>query len=41
MDAAAANAAGTWRGRPMDFATTYPEYDTWAQMADSASSGMK
>ena len=38
MDAAAANAAGTWRGRPMDFATTYPAYDTWAQMADSASS---
>lgn len=26
------NRAGTWRGRPMDFATVYPPYDTWAQI---------
>jgi hypothetical protein len=38
MNASAANAAGQWRGRSMDFATTYPEYDTWADMGDSASS---
>jgi hypothetical protein len=38
MNASAANAAGQWRGRTMDFASTYPEYDTWADMGDSASS---
>ncbi len=38
MTAGAVNAAGTWRGRPMDFATTYPEHDSWSSMANSASS---
>jgi hypothetical protein len=27
--------AGTWRGTPMDFATVYPAYDTWAEIHDS------
>jgi len=27
--------AGTWRGRPMDFATVYPPYDTWTQIRGS------
>jgi hypothetical protein len=28
-------AAGTWRGRPMDFATTYPRYATWDDIVAS------
>ena len=27
--------AGTWRGRPMDVATTYPLYGTWAEIGGS------
>ncbi len=29
------NAAGTWRGTPMDFVTVYPAYETWSEIRDS------
>ncbi len=31
------NQAGAWRGRPMDFATAYPQYADWNQIADPSS----
>ena len=31
------NQAGVWRGRPMDFATVYPQYADWNQIADPSS----
>ena len=31
------NQAGAWRGRPMDFATVYPQYADWNQIADPSS----
>jgi hypothetical protein len=30
------NAAGSWRGTPMDFATVYPSYGTWAEIEQSS-----
>ena len=35
MSGSRVNAAGTWRGRPMDFATVYPAYADWGEIYDS------
>jgi hypothetical protein len=35
IDTAHSEAAGSWRGRPMDFATVYPLYGTWAAIEGS------
>ncbi len=35
MSAQRMASAESWRGSAMDFATTYPEYGTWADLADS------
>ncbi len=35
INTAQIDAAGAWRGTPMDFATVYPLYDTWAAIEGS------
>jgi hypothetical protein len=34
-DAAKAGDLGSWRGRPLDLVTTYPQYQTWQQLGST------